>query len=65
MDDRVMIYYPVRIPVRNFAMVPTKCPNMFSGTHRSSPLFLNLKINTQTSTWNPCNITILMVSGKM
>ena len=20
-----------RIPVRNFAMVPTKCPNMFSG----------------------------------
>ena len=22
---------PVKIPVRNFAMVPTKCPNMFSG----------------------------------
>ena len=31
MDDRIMVAHPVRIPVRNFTMVPTKCPNMFSG----------------------------------
>ena len=31
MDDRIMVSCPVRIPARNFAMVPTKCPNMFSG----------------------------------
>ena len=31
MDDRIMVSRPVRISARNFAMVPTKCPNMFSG----------------------------------
>ena len=31
MDDRIMVYHAVRIPARHFAMVPTKCPNMFSG----------------------------------
>ena len=31
MDDRIIVSHPVKIPVRNFAMVPTKCPNMFSG----------------------------------
>ena len=31
MDDRILVFHPVRIPVRHFAMVPTKCPNMFSG----------------------------------
>ena len=31
MDDRIMVSCPVRIPARNFAVVPTKCPNMFSG----------------------------------
>ena len=31
MDERIMVSHPVKIPVRNFAMVPTKCPNMFSG----------------------------------
>ena len=31
MDDRIMVSHPVKILVRNFAMVPTKCPNMFSG----------------------------------
>ena len=30
MDDRIMVSCPVKIPARNFAMVPTKCPNMFS-----------------------------------
>ena len=30
-DDRIMVSHPVRIPARNFTMVPTKCPNMFSG----------------------------------
>ena len=28
---------PVRIPARNIAMVPTKCPNMFSGTVVAHP----------------------------
>ena len=31
MDDRIMISRPVRIPVKHFAIVPTKCPNMFTG----------------------------------
>ena len=31
MDGRIMVSQPVRISVRHFAMVPTKCPNMFSG----------------------------------
>ena len=31
MDDRIIVSYPVRIPAIHFAMVPTKCPNMFSG----------------------------------
>ena len=31
MDDRIMVSHAVRIPARQFAMVPTKCPNMFSG----------------------------------
>ena len=30
MDDRIMVSHAVRIPARQFAMVPTKCPNMFS-----------------------------------
>ena len=37
MDDRIMVSHPVRIPARNFAMVPTKCPNMFSGTIVAHP----------------------------
>ena len=37
MDDRIMISHPVRIPVRNFTMVPTKCPNMFSGRVEACP----------------------------
>ena len=37
MDDRIMVAHPVRIPARNFAMVPTKCPNMFSGTIVAQP----------------------------
>ena len=28
---------PVKIPVRNSAMVPTKCPNMFSGRVEACP----------------------------
>ena len=42
MDDRIMVSHPVKIPVRNFAMVPTKCPNMFSGRVEAVPV-LNLK----------------------
>ena len=37
MDDRIMVSCPVRIPVRNFAMIPTKCPNIFSGTVEAHP----------------------------
>ena len=37
MDDRIMVSCPVKIPVRNFAMVPTKCPNMFSGRVEACP----------------------------
>ena len=48
MDDRIMVSHPVKIPARNFAMVPTKCPNMFSGRVEACPCpefknkFLNL-----------------------
>ena len=37
MDDRIMVSHPVRIPARNFTMVPTKCPNMFSGRVEAYP----------------------------
>ena len=37
MDDRIMVACPVKIPARNFAMVPTECPNMFSGRVKASP----------------------------
>ena len=37
MYDRIMVSCPVKIPVRNFAMVPTKCPNMFSGRVEAHP----------------------------
>ena len=37
MDDRIMVSCPVRIPARNFAVVPTKCPNMFSGRVEARP----------------------------
>ena len=38
MDDSIMVSHPVQIPARHFAMVPTKCPNMFSGRVDSTPL---------------------------
>ena len=37
MDDRIIVSHPVRIPVRHFAMVFTKCPNMSSGRVESCP----------------------------
>ena len=37
MTDRIMVSCLMRIPARNFAMVPTKCPNMFSGTVVAQP----------------------------
>ena len=37
MDDRIMISRPVRIPARHFAIVPTKCPNMFTGRVEARP----------------------------
>ena len=32
-----MVSHLVRIPARHFAMVPTKCPNMFSGRVEAHP----------------------------
>ena len=37
MDDRIMVSRPVRIPARHFAIVPTKCPNMFTGRVEAHP----------------------------
>ena len=37
MDDRIMVSHAVWIPARHFAMVPTKCPNMFSGRVEACP----------------------------
>ena len=37
MDDRIMVSHAVWIPARHFAMVPTKCPNMFSGRVEECP----------------------------
>ena len=37
MDDRILVAHPVRIPVRNFVMFPTKCPNMFTGKVEACP----------------------------
>ena len=37
MDDRIMVSHPVRIPARHFAIVPTKCPNMFTGRVEACP----------------------------
>ena len=37
MDDRTMVSHPVRIPARHFAIVPTKCPNMFTGRVEARP----------------------------
>ena len=37
MDDRIMVSHPVCIPARHFAVVPTKCPNMFTGRVEACP----------------------------
>ena len=37
MADWIMVSRLVKIPVRNFAMVPTKCPNMFSSRVEAQP----------------------------
>ena len=37
MDERIMVAHLVGIPVRNFTMVPTKFPNMFSGSVEAHP----------------------------
>ena len=37
MDDRIMVSRPVHIPPQHFAIVPTKCPNMFSGRVEACP----------------------------
>ena len=37
MDDRIMVSHPVQIPAGHFAIVPTKCPNMFTGRVEARP----------------------------
>ena len=37
MDDKIMVSNPVMIPARNFTMVPTKCPSIFSGRVEACP----------------------------
>ena len=37
MDDRIVVSHTLWIPARHFAMVPTKCPNMFSGRVEAHP----------------------------
>ena len=37
MEDRIMVSCTVWIPAQHFAMVPTKCPNMFSGRVEACP----------------------------
>ena len=37
MDNQIMASCPVRIPVRNFTMVPTKCLNMCTGRFKACP----------------------------
>ena len=37
MVDRIMVSHAVQIPAQHFAMVPTKCPNMFSGRVEACP----------------------------
>ena len=62
MDDRIMVSHTVQIPAQYFAVVPTKCPNMFSGRVEVCPA-LNFKINSQICTWNPCSTITPMVSS--
>ena len=62
-DDRIMVSHPVCIPARHFAIVPTKCPNMFTGRveahpcHKFQNKFLNLYVepmqyNNPNSKWS-------------
>ena len=37
LDDRIMVSRPVCIPAWHFAIVPTKCPNMFTGRVEARP----------------------------
>ena len=64
MDDRIMVSHAVRIPARHFAIVPTKCPNMFTGRVESLPLARNFKINSQICTQNQCSTITPTVSGQ-
>ena len=63
MDNRIMISHPVHIPAWHFAIVPTKCPNMFTGRVEHA-LARNFKVNSQTCTWNQCSTTTPMVNGQ-
>ena len=58
-----MVSRPVRIPARHFAIVPTKCPNMFTGRLKLA-LARNFKTKSQICTWNQCSTIIPTVSGQ-
>ena len=59
MDDRIMVSWPVKIPVGNFTMVPTKCPDMFQVDWKHAHA-LNLEINFQLYIWNLYRMTTPM-----
>ena len=64
MDDRIMVTCPVRIPARNFATFPTKCPNMFSGSVEAHPC-LEFENKYQNIYMDLCCTITPMVSAKM
>ena len=72
MDDRIMVSHAEWIPALHFAMVPTKCPNMFSGRVEACPcpefqnkfpnLYLEpMQYNTPNGKWSE-NIPYMIIN---
>ena len=64
MDDRIMVSQPVRIPARHFAIVPTKCPNMFTGRVEARPCQEFQNKFPKFCTQNRCSTIIPTVGGQ-
>ena len=64
MDDQIMVSHPVKIPVRNVAMVPQNVQTCLQVGFRNAHA-QNLKINSLIYTLNLCNVTILKANGRM
>ena len=63
MDDRIMVSRPVLIPARHFAIVPTKCPNMFTGRVEACPC-QEFQNKFPISMSSQCNTITLTASGQ-